>query len=134
MLQHAPAGPLRKLLIELLPHSEARSQRERGRESEKCPERAPGLFVQANGAVMDSPISKAREMCARLVASSLFEFFSGFVILLQLGTSQLLYLMQGIGKAAPYFLWLFEQRNLVAIGVEAEMSLQETRWPSSNLL
>ncbi|CAE7847806.1 unnamed protein product [Symbiodinium necroappetens] len=73
VLQHAPAGPLRKLLIELLPHSEA------------------------NGAVMDSPISKAREMCARLVASSLFEFFSGFVILL----------------------------NLVAIGVEAEMSLQD---------
>jgi len=73
VLQHAPAGPLRKLLIELLPHSEA------------------------NAAVMVSPISKARELCGRVVSSSFFQFFSGFVILL----------------------------NLVAIGVEAEMSLQD---------
>eukprot|EP00439_Symbiodinium_sp_Y106_P058139 s720_g8.t1 len=73
VLQHAPAGPLRKLLIELLPHSEA------------------------NAAMMVSPISKARELCGRVVSSSFFEFFSGFVILL----------------------------NLVAIGVEAEMSFQD---------
>ena len=39
MLQHAPAGPLRKLLIELLPHSEARSQRER--ESQKRVRKGP---------------------------------------------------------------------------------------------
>ena len=110
-----------------------RGVRERERVRKESGKGPWALRVQANGAVMDSPISKAREMCARLVASSLFEFFSGFVILLQLGTSQFTVPYAGNWGGRPFFLWLFEKRNLVAIGVEAEMSLQETRWPSSNL-
>ena len=69
---------------------------------------------------MVSPISKARELCGRVVSSSFFEFFSGFVILLQLGETEF---PPDNHRERPSS---EKNRNLVAIGVEAEMSLQET--------
>ena len=45
MLQHAPAGPLRKLLIELLPHSEAKGRWKRASESERERESLVDFFT-----------------------------------------------------------------------------------------